>query len=89
MTRPLRISLKFLLFAGCCLGPAFSQAQGRKPSSDVSQQLPSVMHFCAYNCMTLTLNNGRYDSSFQNGSNFTVIWTVERFSPESVYAARQ
>jgi hypothetical protein len=51
--------------------------------------LPPVMHFCAFKCMTLTLKNGQYDSSFQNGSNATVIWTVESFSPESVIIHRK
>lgn len=80
--KALSIFLSSVLFAHA--------ASGQGPQSPgTPTALPPVMHFCAFKCMTLTLNNGQYDSSFQNGSNATVIWTVENFSPESVVIHRK
>ncbi len=53
--------------------------------------LPTIMHFCDVNCTTLQLKNGRYESVQNNNRydpNWTDIWTVERFTPESVILHR-
>jgi len=58
-------------------------------NSGASEALPPVMHFCAFNCMTLTLKNGRYITTAADGTTVTGIWTVESFLPESVIIHRR
>jgi hypothetical protein len=67
------------------------------PSQTAARQnsggsLPDVMHFCAINCMALTLTNGQYITSYidvASGFIVTGIWTVEKFSSKSVIFNRK
>jgi hypothetical protein len=45
------------------------------------------MHFCALNCFTLKLDNGRYVITSDNGF-ITSIWAVESFTRQSVILHR-
>ena len=49
--------------------------------------IPDVMHFCAVNCFTLHLENGRFVARDNNGVIFS-IWTPESFTRESVILRR-
>jgi hypothetical protein len=51
---------------------------------------PTVMHFCAANCFTLTWDGGRYVNStgFDWNPDFRSIWTVDVFTRESVVLRR-
>jgi hypothetical protein len=58
-------------------------------SGDMQISLPSVMHLCIANCFTLHLEDGHYvgynpDGVRSPGS----IWTVEKFTPQSVIISR-
>ena len=59
-----------------------------------NQPLPPVMHFCAYNCMTLILQDGHYvvtaesGVKMKDGRTVTGTWTVESFSTDSVILRR-
>jgi hypothetical protein len=63
-----------------------------KPQSQQNRQtLPQVMHFCAQHCFTFTLQkDGTLTNytAFSPGQSFTRIFTVERFTPESVIIHR-
>ncbi|MGA9243907.1 MAG: hypothetical protein WBW03_18225, partial [Silvibacterium sp.] len=85
MTRHLRyIWTLFPVLAVCLL----SAAQTPNPS------LPTVMHFCAFNCMTFTLQDGHYVVTAESGvktkdgRTVTGTWTVETFPPDSVILRR-
>jgi hypothetical protein len=53
--------------------------------SKAAPPLPSVMHFCAANCKTLVLDNGRYTSPADPG---TATWTVAHFTSDLVVIDR-
>jgi len=85
MTRqPQYIWTLFPVLAVCLLSAA----------QNSNQPLPPVMHFCAYNCMTLTLQGDHYVVTAESGvktkdgRTVTGTWTVESFSPESVILRR-
>jgi hypothetical protein len=68
---------------------ATASAQATAPqSSSTAEALPPVMHFCALNCMTLTLNNGKYVTLNEDGVTLAAVWRVESFSTESVIIHR-
>jgi hypothetical protein len=55
------------------------------------QTLPNVMHFCAGNCQTLTWDHGHFVAGPRypwESPNHTSIWTVERFTRQSVILRR-
>lgn len=71
------------LFTGFVFHPKIATAQN-------SQSPPSVMHFCAANCFTLTWDHGHYvnTTGFDWNPQFRSIWTVESFTHESVILHR-
>jgi hypothetical protein len=67
-----------------------SQVKPPAKPQETSPALPSVMHFCGQNCITLQLDNGRYESTTdmpgvpRGGS----VWTVGSFTRDSVILHR-
>ncbi len=51
---------------------------------DAPRPLPTVMHFCDVNCITLQLQNGHYVSTTRypwESQDYSSTWTVESFEP--------